>query len=172
MAWRCEFPGERAQLRAVRRLAAALLADCPVRDDAISCVAELASNAILHTKSAGDYFTVGIWQFRDAARVAVKDAGGSGEPVLRVGQQEEMSEGGRGLAIVAALCGRLGVAGGESGRVVWADLSCDGSEAGAVDAVHPAPRGDVPLWSEKVCEWCWSTSAQSSILPAGVPSRG
>ncbi|MBF8185563.1 ATP-binding protein [Nonomuraea sp. K274] len=159
MAWRGDFPGERVQLPAVRRLSAALLADCPVRDDAISCVVELASNAILHTRSAGGVFTVGIWSYGTIARVAVKDAGGSGEPVVRAGPH--LAESGRGLAIVAALCARLGVAGGEGGRVVWADLSCG---CAGVDV----PWEKVPLL-EAACEYCGSLKDGQSRT--GLPDR-
>ncbi|MEQ4725554.1 ATP-binding protein [Nonomuraea sp. B19D2] len=171
MAWRCDFPGERVQLPTVRRLATALLGDCPVRDDAISCVVELASNAILHTKSAGGVFTVGIWLFGTTARVAVKDAGGSNEPVLHEGHQGQLSEGGRGLAIVAALCIRLGVAGDEGGRVVRADLSC-GSDGAGADAVGPVSREEVPLL-EMACGRCWGLNSQQSrtVSPAVLGRR-
>ncbi|MEU7860178.1 ATP-binding protein [Nonomuraea sp. NPDC049141] len=155
MAWRCDFPGERVQLRTVRRFAAALLMDCPARDDAISCVVELASNAILHTKSAGGVFTVGIWSSRTTARIAVKDAGGSSKPILRACRGGDMSEGGRGLGIVAALCTRLSVMGDETGRVVWADLACDG---GAGDLV---PRDEMPL-PELACDCFWGSQAWPS----------
>jgi hypothetical protein len=140
MAWRCDFPGERVQLRSVRRLVEALLVDCPVRDDAIACVVELSNNAILHTRSAGGVFTVGLWLFSATARVAVRDAGGSGEPVLRACGPGEMLESGRGLAIVAALCTRMGVVGGEGGRVVWADLGCEGAHP-AMWSVHDGFSG-------------------------------
>ncbi|MEV1244494.1 ATP-binding protein [Nonomuraea sp. NPDC049750] len=162
MAWRCDFPGEPVQLHTVRRLAAALLADCPARDDAISCVVELASNAILHTRSAGGVFTVGIWSSRTIARIAVKDAGGSSKPVLRACPGGEMSEGGRGLAIVAALCARLDVTGDETGRVVWADLVYERS---AGDRVL---RGGISL-PESVCDCFWGSRAwPSPAMPSAV----
>ncbi|WP_436839156.1 ATP-binding protein [Nonomuraea angiospora] len=137
---------------------------------------ELASNAILHTRSAGGVFTVGIWSFGSAARVAVKDAGGSSEPILYAGHQGQLSEGGRGLAIVAALCIRLGVAGGEGGRVVWADLSCS-SDSAEADAVGPVSREEIPLL-EMACGRCWGLNVQQSrtvspaVLAGGEVRRG
>ncbi|MFB9471494.1 ATP-binding protein [Nonomuraea salmonea] len=145
MAWRGEFPGDLAHLGDVRRLTKALLQDSQVRDDAIMCLMELAANAVLHTRSADGVFTVGIWSAGDAVvRVAVQDAGGWDEPVVRSGQ-EDLAESGRGLAIVIALAERLGVAGDEDGRVVWADLSCD--QGG------PSPWDGVPLL-EPTCAQC------------------
>ncbi|WP_344211416.1 ATP-binding protein [Nonomuraea bangladeshensis] len=158
MAWRGDFAGERVQLGKVRRLADALLQDSPVRDDAISCLAELVGNAILHTRSADSFFTVGIWSAGAFVRVAVKDAGGWDEPSLQSGRQRGLVESGRGLSIVVALADRLGVAGDEGGRVVWADLSCDGDDAQA-DVARTAFWREVPLL-EPVCERCWMSSGR------------
>ncbi|MGA5764764.1 ATP-binding protein [Nonomuraea bangladeshensis] len=162
MAWRGDFPGERVQLGKVRRLADALLHDSPVRDDAISCLAELVGNAILHTRSANSFFTVGIWSADAFVRVAVKDAGGWDEPSLQSGHQRGLAESGRGLSIVVALADRLGVAGDEAGRVVWADLSCDDDGAQA-DVARTACWGEVPLL-EPVCGHCWMSSGRPSQM--------
>ncbi|MGW3346462.1 ATP-binding protein [Nonomuraea rubra] len=171
MTWRGDFPGECVQLANVRRLANALLQDSQVRDDAISCLIELAGNAILHTRSARSVFTVGIWSAGAGARVAVKDAGGWDEPVVRSGSQGQLAEGGRGLAIVVALAGRLGVTGDEEGRVVWADL-WHGGEGEQVDAAGgAAPWEEVPLLGAG-CSRCWASSGRPfrtvySAVPAG-----
>lgn len=170
MTWRGDFPGEGVQVANVRRLAGALLRDSQVRDDAVSCLVELASNAILHTRSARDVFTVGIWSAGGAARVAVKDAGGWHEPVLRSGSQGQLAEGGRGLAIVVALAERLGVAGDEEGRVVWADLSCD-VDGAQVDAVGIALWEEVPLL-EPACRRCWTSSGRPSRTIFSAVSAG
>ncbi|WP_345390958.1 ATP-binding protein [Nonomuraea salmonea] len=135
----------------VRRLTKALLQDSQVRDDAIMCLMELAANAVLHTRSADGVFTVGIWSAGDAVvRVAVQDAGGWDEPVVRSGQ-EDLAESGRGLAIVIALAERLGVAGGmRTGG--WCGPICR--------AIRVAPR--LGMGSR-----CWSRP----VLSAG-PWRG
>ncbi|MET8863488.1 ATP-binding protein [Nonomuraea sp. NPDC004580] len=165
MAWRGEFPGDLAHLGDVRRLAKALLQDSQVRDDAIMCLMELAANAVLHTRSANGVFTVGIWSAGDtAARVAVQDSGGWDEPVVRQPGQEDLAESGRGLAIVVALAERLGVAGDEGGRVVWADLSCD--QGG--DPPWESPWEEVPLL-EPACDRCRPAAGPKMIYTA-VPS--
>ncbi|MEU8361234.1 ATP-binding protein [Nonomuraea sp. NPDC048882] len=155
MTWRGDFPGECEQLANVRRIAGALLEHSQVRDDAIACLVELAGNAILHSRSARGVFTVGIWSAEGVARVAVQDAGGWDEPVVRSGGEELLAEGGRGLAIVVALADRLGVARDEDGRVVWADLSCGGAQGGGV------LWGEVPLL-EAVCGRCRLITRRSS----------
>lgn len=122
VTWRRSFPGDPGQLHDVRKLVGALLAECPVLDDAIACLAELASNAVVHTKSRGDLFTVGIRLMDDSVRIAVTDAGGPTVPTLPSPVRGEMLEGGRGLAIVAALSTYMGIEGDEEGRTVWAEL--------------------------------------------------
>ncbi|HVB44406.1 MAG TPA: hypothetical protein VNF47_17140 [Streptosporangiaceae bacterium] len=46
------FPGTADQVRRARRLLADVLDGCPVADDVILCLSELATNAILHSASA------------------------------------------------------------------------------------------------------------------------
>ncbi|MEU8035182.1 ATP-binding protein [Streptosporangium sp. NPDC049078] len=122
VTWRGSFPGDPDQLHDVRRLVGALLAGCPVLDDAIACLAELASNAVVHTKSHGDVFTVEVRLMDGSVRVAVTDAGGPTVPTLPSHVPGEMLESGRGLAIVAALSTQMGTEGDEEGRTVWAEL--------------------------------------------------
>jgi len=100
------------------------LAGCPARETLLSCVSELAANAVAHTASGvGGDFTVEVIRSADGvALVAVTDAGGPGEPSVR--GADELAEGGRGLALVAALASRWGhheVAAG--GRTVWAEAT-------------------------------------------------
>jgi anti-sigma regulatory factor (Ser/Thr protein kinase) len=111
------------------------LAGCPAREALLTCVSELAANAIAHTASgAGGVFTVEV--IRPAvgvAVVAVTDAGSSREPAVRQpsesGEPWDLAEGGRGLALVAALSSRWGYrdagagAGDGTGRVVWAEAT-------------------------------------------------
>jgi anti-sigma regulatory factor (Ser/Thr protein kinase) len=117
----------------VRAFVARALAECPAREALLTCVSELAANAIAHTASgAGGVFTVEV--VRPAvgvALVAVTDAGSPREPAMR--QQSEpadpwdLAEGGRGLALIAALSSRWGFrdayAGDGTGRVVWAEAT-------------------------------------------------
>lgn len=70
------FRGEARQLQEVRRYVGGLLTDCPDRDAVITCVAELASNAIMHTRSGnGGTFVVHVQRSTNELRIAVADAG-------------------------------------------------------------------------------------------------
>ncbi|MEV0751160.1 ATP-binding protein [Streptosporangium sp. NPDC050280] len=122
VTWRRSFSGDPSQLHDVRRLVGALLTGCPVLDDAIACLAELASNAVVHTKSRGDVFTVEIRLMDGSVRIAVTDTGGPTTPPLPPHVRGEVLESGRGLAIVAALSTYMGAEGDEEGRTVWAEL--------------------------------------------------
>jgi anti-sigma regulatory factor (Ser/Thr protein kinase) len=127
------FPGEPARVAEARAFVAAALAGCTARETLLTCVSEFAANAIAHTASgtAGGVFEVEVSRPADGrAMVAVTDAGGPGvpsacdphEPSLR--DADELAEGGRGLALVAALASRWGhypVDGG--GRTVWAEVT-------------------------------------------------
>ncbi|WP_203946236.1 ATP-binding protein [Planotetraspora thailandica] len=121
--WQRAFPGDPGQLREVRRYVAGLLDGFPARDDVIACAAELASNAIVHTRSGnGGTFVVHVQRGSGCLRVAVADAGSDVCPVLRAVFDENLREGGRGLAIVAALSSRMQVDGDARGRTVWAEF--------------------------------------------------
>lgn len=118
------FPGQPAQVAAARAFVAAALTGCPAREVLLACVSELSSNAVAHTASgAGGVFAVEVSRPADGrAVVAVTDAGGSGEP--SVSEAGELAEGGRGLALVAALATRWGHhAGPGGGRTVWAEAT-------------------------------------------------
>jgi hypothetical protein len=92
------FPAHPARLAEARVFVAAALAGCPARETLLTCVSELAANAIAHTASgAGGVFAVEVSRPADGrALVAVTDAGGPGEPLVRAA--DELAEGGRGLA--------------------------------------------------------------------------
>jgi serine/threonine-protein kinase RsbW len=118
------FPGQPARLSEARAFVAAALAGCPARETLLTCVSELAANAIAHTASGtGGVFAVEVSRPAEGrAVVAVTDAGGPGEPLIR--DSDELAEGGRGLSLVAALASRWGhhpVPGG--GRTVWAEVT-------------------------------------------------
>jgi hypothetical protein len=54
------YPGRPEQVRDARRAVARHLAGCLRADDATLVVSELASNAILHSASRGEFFTVRV----------------------------------------------------------------------------------------------------------------
>src|ERR1019366_2284916 len=59
-----------------RRAVARHLAGCPALDDLVLIVAELASNAVLHSASRGAFFTVRAELHADYVRVEAVDLGG------------------------------------------------------------------------------------------------
>ncbi len=122
------FPGEPRQVPEARAFVAAALAGCPARETLLTCVSELAANAVAHTASgAGGVFTVEVIRPADGvALVAITDAGGFSRPAISRGRGlEQLAEGGRGLALVEALSSRWGYrdAGDGEGRTVWAEAT-------------------------------------------------
>lgn len=114
------FPATPSQVREARRFLAGLLDGFPATDDALTCLSELASNAIQHTHSArpGGQFTVHASLSDARLRVEVQDDGGPWHP-----KPDQDGKRGHGLVIVAALT-RWGVTGGEPGpRRVWFEIS-------------------------------------------------
>jgi anti-sigma regulatory factor (Ser/Thr protein kinase) len=141
------FPGEPGQVRKVRAFVARALAGCPAREALLTCVSELAANAIAHTASgAGGVFTVEVVRpAPGVARVAVTDAGGPHEPAVCYPREPDdldgLAESGRGLALVAACSSTWGYRDREEGegRIVWAEATWPVP----VGAVRLAPISDV-----------------------------
>ncbi|MGH3168607.1 MAG: ATP-binding protein, partial [Trebonia sp.] len=100
-----------------------MLATCPARETLLTCVSELATNAIEHTASGrGGMFTVEVGRPREGvAFVAVADDGAATAPAVEAA--DDFAEGGRGLALVAAYSSRWGFRDGERGRTVWAEVT-------------------------------------------------
>ena len=112
------YPGRAEQVRQVRCDVARHLGDSPVAADAVLVASEIAANAILHSRSRGESFTIRLELHRDHCRVECQDSGGA----WRRRWQGDRSH---GLGIVEALTGADGwgierVSGGD--RVVWARL--------------------------------------------------
>ena len=72
------FAGDAGQVRAARRFLAGVLDGYPAADDALLCVSELATNAVLHSRSGrpGGCFTVRAARRAGSVRVEVTDEGG------------------------------------------------------------------------------------------------
>ena len=114
------FHGRADQVSAARHeVARHLLAcGCPVTDDAVLIVSELAGNAVLHSASKGQFFTVRTEIFPAYVWVEVEDLGGD----WTVKPPDESRP--HGLQVVEALAGpdNWGVDGDERARVVWVRL--------------------------------------------------
>ena len=112
------FPGRPDQVRRVRHEVACHLTGCPAADDAVLIVSELVSNAIVHSASQSEFFTVRCDVTPGHLRIEVEDLGGpwqSGHPGDRP----------HGLDIIAALTGvdGWGISGDHTGRIAWARLT-------------------------------------------------
>lgn len=95
----------------------ALLDGCPMADDALVCVSELATNAVLHSASglAGGKFTVrGKVSPGDYFWIEVEDQGGPWTSAARDPDR------GHGLDILRSLADDWGIEGDKNGRTVWA----------------------------------------------------
>jgi serine/threonine-protein kinase RsbW len=114
------FRGEPVQVAQVRAGMREYLTGCPRCDDAVLIASELAANAVLHSRSAGQSFTVRAEVFRDYIWVEVEDLGG---PWL-CRQRDDRPH---GLDLVTALVGEnWGVETSGGCRVTWARVSFHG----------------------------------------------
>lgn len=116
------YPGRPDQIRQVRADLRAVLGNCPVADDAILCASELATNAVLHSRSGlpGGTFTVRAASRKFASIcIEVEDKGGPWSSPPTNGQL-----GRHGLDIVRGLASQWAIEGGETRRIVWAVLDC------------------------------------------------
>jgi serine/threonine-protein kinase RsbW len=115
------FPGEAGKVREARRFLAGVLDGGPAADDALLCVSEVATNAVLHSRSGrpGGGFTVRAMARAGSVRVEVEDEGGPWQPA-----SDGQGQGGRGLLIVGELASRWGRDDGDGGRTVWFEIDC------------------------------------------------
>ncbi len=111
------YPGSIAHIAAVRADLCPLLRDCPVADEVILCVSELAANSALHSRSRlpGGTFTVRAKiSPGEHAQIEVEDDGGPWT------QEVSDSTGHHGLDIVRALATAWGIDGDQTTRTTWA----------------------------------------------------
>ncbi len=113
------FEARPHQVREARRFLTEILTGAPVTDDAVLCLSELASNAVLHSNSskAGGTFTVRVAVFDGhCAYIQVQDHGGRW-------QEPAHDDRPHGLDIVGAVAGDYGRDGDAlTGWVVWARI--------------------------------------------------
>jgi anti-sigma regulatory factor (Ser/Thr protein kinase) len=125
------YPSGPEHVRQVRADVRRLLDGCPVADDVILCVSELAANAAIHSDSRrpGGTFTVRIESCPGAhIRIEVEDDGG---PWLAPAPDPGS---GRGLDIIGVLAAEWGAATSPPGRTVWARFSCPAPSTASLDA--------------------------------------
>ena len=95
------------------------LAGHPVAADAALIISELAGNAVLHSDSAGQFFTVHARPDDTSLHLEVEDLGGPWSPAPRDTSRPH------GLDVIQALTGpgNWGINGDSTGRTAWARLS-------------------------------------------------
>jgi anti-sigma regulatory factor (Ser/Thr protein kinase) len=117
------FDGSPQEVHNVRVYVAQFVDGCPVAEDAVSLSSELATNAVLHSKSgAGGTFSVSVLVESGLVRVEVHDLGSATTPSVRRSRQPSVS--GAGLRIVETLADRWGFDGDQNGRTVWFEMAC------------------------------------------------
>jgi anti-sigma regulatory factor (Ser/Thr protein kinase) len=122
ITWARTFPAVPAQVREARRFLAGLLDGGPAAGDALICLSELVSNAVVHSRSreSGGSFTLRVQLADQRLRVEVCDQGG---PWHSPGRPSSAEPGGRGLLIVGQLASRWGCEGhSRTGWTVWFEL--------------------------------------------------
>ncbi len=120
------FSGDPESVRDVRHAVAACLRDHPALvDDATLIASELATNAILHSRSAGGFFTVKVTVSAGWCWIECTDDGGPW--VLRGSAQADRMHG-LGLAEGIAGMHNLDIEGDDDGRTVWVRLALRGTD--------------------------------------------
>jgi anti-sigma regulatory factor (Ser/Thr protein kinase) len=122
LVWSRAFPAIPLCAREARRFLSAILSGSPGADNAILCLSELVTNAIVHSRSRapGGRFFVHVYRRENVLRVEVSDQGG---PWAEIPPGTD-SGGGRGLLLVARLSRCWGRSGDESGRTIWFEMEC------------------------------------------------
>ncbi|HEV3226286.1 MAG TPA: ATP-binding protein [Acidimicrobiales bacterium] len=121
---RLRLPPVPSSAGAARRfVAAALGSSDEVAELAVLLVSELASNAVLHARTA---FELAVHVTADCIRVEIKD-GNHTMPALKSYVTESIT--GRGLHMVAASAHRWGFESEPDGKVVWFELLLSSAEA-------------------------------------------
>jgi anti-sigma regulatory factor (Ser/Thr protein kinase) len=119
------FRADASQVGAARAFLSAILAGCPAAEDAVLCLSELCTNAIVHSRSRapGGSFTVRVQLDGHRLRVEVGDQGG---PWHSPGRASADEQNGRGLLILGRLASRWGCEGhSRTGWTVWFESDLD-----------------------------------------------
>ena len=118
------FPGRADQIARAREFTKRVLGLCPVTDEAVLLVSELATNALEHTSTGdGGQFQVTICRNGISLLIGVSDNGSAKIPEL--GPLDPESETGRGLGLVELITKRWGYCGDQDGLTVWFELQAE-----------------------------------------------
>jgi serine/threonine-protein kinase RsbW len=115
------FPATASHIAEARRFVVGFAADPALAADAVLCLSEVATNAVIHSNSgkAGGRFTVSAERYGDGCvRIEVEDQGGRWTERTKPEGQQHL-----GLAIVSQLASAWGIEGdGAHRRTVWFEL--------------------------------------------------
>lgn len=123
-----------AQVRVARHFAASLLAGSAQRDDAVTVLSELFTNALEHTASGlpGGLIIVQVSRWERGVRIAVTDQGSLDQPVIRdPAASGGPAEDGHGLYLAAALAYQL----------TWQEDTCGRTVSTILGAPAPCKHG-------------------------------
>ncbi|ACZ86094.1 ATP-binding protein [Streptosporangium roseum] len=120
--WVLRLAGSPDQVVRARRLVSMTLGrDHPLHDDCVLLTSEIATNAVVHSRSGdGGVFTVTVAYSSEAVRVCVQDAGSSNAPCVCHAPAD--ATGGRGLPLLEALAHRWGLVREAGANKVWFEL--------------------------------------------------
>ncbi|MEU7985191.1 ATP-binding protein [Streptosporangium canum] len=120
--WVLRLAGSPDQVVRARRLISMTLGrDHPLHDDCVLLTSEIATNAVVHSRSGdGGVFTVTVAYSSEAVRVCVQDAGSSSAPCVCHAPAD--ATGGRGLPLLEALAHRWGLVREAGANKVWFEL--------------------------------------------------
>jgi anti-sigma regulatory factor (Ser/Thr protein kinase) len=94
------YHGRAEEVSRARREVGLYVRGCPRADDATLIISELSTNAVLHSRSRGGFFTVRCELYPDYVWLETQDAGGPFRPRRQDGDAFH------GLHIIGALAGR------------------------------------------------------------------
>ncbi|MGH3342984.1 MAG: ATP-binding protein [Carbonactinosporaceae bacterium] len=119
--WSRTFAGTIGQVPVARRWVGALVGARRAAEAAL-LAGELASNAVLHTRSGVPGGQFGVVVTTTCARVRVEVRDGGSQSVPTVAEEDLEAPGGRGLLLVDLTAAAWGVSGSADGRTVWFEL--------------------------------------------------
>jgi serine/threonine-protein kinase RsbW len=122
LVWSRAFPATPAQVREARQFLSAILDGRPAATDTILCLSELATNAIVHSRSRepDGHFFVRVQLHDNHLRVEVSDQGGAWAQPVNTDERN-----GRGLLIVDQLARAWGRTGNDqAGWTIWFEMEC------------------------------------------------
>ncbi|MBB2915144.1 anti-sigma regulatory factor (Ser/Thr protein kinase) [Streptosporangium becharense] len=120
--WALRLAGAPDQVARARRLISMTLGrDHPLHDDCVLLTSEIATNAVVHSRSGdGGVFTVTVVCSARSVRVCVQDEGSPQVPC--VCHTDPDATGGRGLPLLEALSHRWGLVREGGSNRVWFEL--------------------------------------------------